>query len=52
MYECNILDKTEMPKAPTRKHVIMVRVAFFGVSPPSTKYFFADGSMLYKEEKI
>lgn len=52
MYECNILDKTEIPNAPTRKHVVMAKVAFFGVRPPVIRYFFADGSMLYKEEKI
>lgn len=43
---------TEMPSAPNRKHAIMVRVAFLAVMPPSIRYFFADGSMLNKDENI
>lgn len=45
-------DTTEIPSAPNKKHPIMVSVAVLGVIPPSIRYFFDDGSMLNKDEKI
>jgi hypothetical protein len=41
-----------MPRAPTRKHAIRIKVAALGERPPFSKYFFAEGSMLYKDENI
>lgn len=52
MYRCRMSDKMEMPNAPNKKNPIIVSVAFLGVMPPVMRYFFEDGSMLNKEEKI
>lgn len=52
MYRWRMSDTTEIPSAPNKKHPTMVRVAFLAVIPPSMRYFFDDGSMLNKDEKI
>jgi hypothetical protein len=45
-------DRTDMPSAPNKKHPTIVRVAFLAVIPPSIRYFFDDGNILNKDEKI
>jgi hypothetical protein len=52
MYRCSICDKMEIPSAPIRKHPIKVNVAALADSPPFSRYFFAEGSILYNDEKI
>jgi hypothetical protein len=42
----------EIPSAPIRKHPVSVKVAALADMPPFSKYFFAEGSMLYNDEKI
>jgi hypothetical protein len=41
-----------MPTAPARKQPIIVKVAFFGLIPPSIRYFLLDGNILYSDENI
>lgn len=52
MYRCRICDTTEIPTAPIKKQAMRVNVAALAESPPFSRYLFADGSILYNEEKI
>lgn len=52
IYRCSICDTTEIPRAPIKKQPMRVSVAALAESPPFSRYFFAEGSMLYNEEKI